>query len=421
MPEREPRPTLDVCDVAHGRQFGSMRRVTRRAAALVLAGLVLLSLNLRPAAVSVGPVLDEVRSGLDMSVASAGLLTSMPVLAFAVFGALAPVSARRIGIHRVTLLSLLAVTGGLFGRAVVDSELAFLALSLLAVAGMAMANVLIPSLVKQHFPERIGPVTALYTTALAVGLTASLMLTVPLADAFGGWRAGLGLWSALAFLAVLPWLAMVRHDVRTVDAPRSIAFVDVGRTRLGLAMALFFGLQSLQAYAVFGWFATLWRDAGFSAAAAGALLGVVAAISIPLSLWAPAAMARPGDRRWILVVVILCYPVTYLGLIVAPHSLAVLWAVVLGIAMSSFPIFLVLIGLRTRTSEGTAALSGFTQSTGYLLAALGPFGVGTLYEASGGWTVPLAVLLALSLPLLALGLYIGKPAALEDQLSPARP
>jgi CP family cyanate transporter-like MFS transporter len=224
----------------------------------------------------------------------------------------------------------------------------------------------------------------------------------------------------LAFLAVLPWIALVRHDVRAADAPRSLGFVDVARTRLGLAMAAFFGLQSLQAYAVFGWFATLWRDAGFSAAAAGALVGVVAAMSIPLSLWAPTAMARPGDRRWILAGVIMCFPVSYVGLVVAPHRLAVVWAVVLGVGMVSFPIVLVLIGLRTRTSEGTAALSGFTQSTGYLLAALGPFGVGTLREASGGWTVPLLVLVALSIPLLALALYVGRPAYLEDQLEPAR-
>jgi CP family cyanate transporter-like MFS transporter len=420
VPGCEPSPALDVGDVPHASQFGSMRPVTRRAALLVLAGLLLLSLNLRPAAVSVGPLLEEVRSGLDMSAGSAGLLTSLPVLAFAVFGALAPVAARHVGVHRVTLLSLLAVTGGLLVRALVHREAAFLALSMLALAGMAMANVLLPSLVKLHFPDRIGPVTALYTTALAVGLTTSLVLTVPIAEAAGGWRVGLGVWSALAFLAVLPWLALLRHDVRTDDAPRSLGFLDVARTPLGLAMAAFFGLQSLQAYAVFGWFATLWRDAGFSAAEAGALVGVVAAMSIPLSLWAPTAMARPGDRRWILAGVILCYPVSYVGLIVAPHGLAVLWAVVLGVAMASFPIVLVLIGLRTRTSEGTAALSGFTQSTGYLLAAVGPFGVGVLRESSGSWTVPLVVLLALSLPLLALGMYVGKPAVVEDQLRRAR-
>jgi CP family cyanate transporter-like MFS transporter len=391
--------------------------VSRRSTALVLLAILLLSLNLRPAAVSVGPVLDELRDGLDMGPASAGLLTSLPVLAFAVFGALAPAAARRLGPHRVTLLSLLAVVVGLAGRSVARQETAFLALSLVAVAGMAMANVLIPSLVRLHFPDRIGLLTGLYTTALAVGLTASFLLTVPVSDALGGWRYGIGIWAVLAAVAALPWFALVRHDER-LDAPvRDVGFGDIARTRMGWAMTFFFGLQSLMAYAVFGWFATLWRDAGFGAGTASALVGIVASVSIPLSLWAPQVMARPGDQRWLLVLIMGCYPVAYVGLILAPHALAVLWALVLGTALVTFPIVLTLVGLRTRTASATAALSGWTQSTGYLMAALGPFGVGVLHDATGDWTVPLLVLTALSVPLFVVGLYVGKPAHIEDQLA----
>jgi MFS transporter, CP family, cyanate transporter len=393
--------------------------VSRRATALVLAGILLLSLNLRPAAVSVGPVLAELRDGLDMGAAGAGLLTSLPVLAFAVFGALAPAAARRLGPHRVTLLALLAVVVGLAGRAVVAQEAAFLALSLGAVAGMAMANVLMPSLVRLHFPDRIGLVTALYTTFLAVGLTAAFLLTVPVADAFGGWRYGLGAWAVLALVAALPWFGLVAHDERLDTPARDVTYVDVARTRLGWAMAAFFGLQSLQAYAVFGWFATLWRDAGFSAATASALVAVVAGVSIPLSLLAPQLIARPGDRRLVLVLVMACYPVAYLGLVAAPDRFALVWALVLGAALATFPIVLTLIGLRTRSAGATAALSGFTQSAGYLMAAAGPFGVGVLHEATDGWTAPLLVLTALSVPLFLLGMYVGRPAHIEDQL-PAR-
>jgi CP family cyanate transporter-like MFS transporter len=384
---------------------------------VVLAGILLLSLNLRPAAVSIGPVLEELRDGLDMGPASAGLLTSLPVLAFAVFGALAPAAAARLGPHRVTFLALLAVVVGLAGRAVVHHEASFLALSLVAVAGMAMANVLIPSLVRLHFPDRIGLLTALYTTALAVGLTAAFLLTVPVADAFGGWRYGIGIWAVLAAVAAVPWFGLVRRD-QALEAPvRDVSYGDIARTRLGWAMTLFFGLQSLMAYAVFGWFATLWRDAGFGAGTASALVGIVAAMSIPLSLLLPQVVARPGDQRWVLVLVMSCYPVAYIGLVVAPHSLAVLWAVVLGAALTTFPIVLTYIGLRTRTAGATAALSGWTQSTGYLMAALGPFGVGVLHEATDGWTVPLLGLIALSVPLFLVGLYVGKPAHIEDQLS----
>ncbi len=388
----------------------------RRSTVLVLAGVVLLSLNLRPAAVSVGPVLSELRDGLGMGPASAGLLTSLPVLAFAVFGALAPAAAARLGPHRVTLLSLLAVVVGLAGRATVGSEAAFLALSLVAVAGMAMANVLIPSLVRLHFPTRIGLMTAVYTTSLAVGLTAAFLLTVPVADAFGSWRYGIGAWAVLAAVAAVPWVALVRRDAALTTPARDVSFRDIARTRLGWAMTAFFGLQSLMAYAVFGWFATLWRDAGFGAGTASALVGIVAAMSIPLSLYLPQAVARPGDQRLVLIMVMSCYPVAYVGLLVAPHSLAVLWAVVLGAALTTFPVVLTFLGLRTRTAAATAALSGWTQSTGYLVAAIGPFGVGVLHDASGGWTVPLVVLLALSVPLFVVGLYVGRPAHIEDQL-----
>lgn len=395
-------------------------RVTRRSSALVLAGLLLLSLNLRPAAVSVGPVLAEVRAGLGMSAVSAGLLTSLPVLAFACFGALAPAAARAVGVHRVTLLALLALVAGLFGRSFAGDQVVFLGLSMVALAGMAMANVLLPSLVKLHFPDHIGRVTGLYTTALSIGLTAALVLTVPVSVAFDGWRSGLGAWALVALLAAVPWLTLVRHDRALESQPRSITFGDVARTRLGLAMAGFFGLQSLQAYVVFGWFATLWRDHGYTATQAGGLVGLLAAVSIPLSLWAPSAVARSADPRRILLAVMLCYPVGYLGLLLAPHALAIPCALLVGVGTVTFPIVLVLIGLRSRTPAGTAALSGFTQSMGYLVAVTGPFSVGVLHDATDGWTAPLLVLVALMVPQVLVGLYAARPAYIEDQLGATR-
>ncbi len=387
------------------------------ATALVLVGLLLLAVNLRPAAVSVGPVLAEVRSGLGMSTAVAGLLTSMPVLAFAGFGAAAPWLARRVGVHRVTLVALVSVAAGLAARAAVSDASAFLVLSMLALAGMAVANVLLPSLVKLHFPDRIGRVTALYTAALAVGLTGALTLTVPIAEAAGGWRSGLAAWALVAVVAALPWLRLVRHDRHLAASPHDVRLGDVARTRLGLGMALFFGLQSMHAYAIFGWFAQLWRDNGYSPALAGLLVGLVAGTSVPLSLWLPAAAARRADQRSIMLGVMACYPVAYVGLMLAPHDLAVVWAVVVGAGTCTFPLILTLIGLRSRTPSGTAALSGFTQSAGYLLAALGPFTVGVLYGATGGWTAPLWFLVALTVPQMAIGWYVARPAYVEDQLA----
>lgn len=388
---------------------------------LVLLGLVLLSFNLRPAAVSVGPVLEEVRDGLALSGPEAGLLTSLPVLAFAVFGALAPTFARAAGLHRAAGAGLVAVVVGLAGRASVHDDIAFLGLSAVALAGMATANVLIPSLVKLHFPDRIGRATAIYTTALATGLTSAFLLTVPVADLTGSWRGGLGVWSLTALLALAPWVALSAHDRHLDRDRRTISFGEVGRTRLGWAMAVMFGLQSLQAYSIFGWFAQLWRDHGYSAGQAGLLVAIVAAVSIPLSLWLPALCARLESQVALIVGVLTSYLVGYGMLLVDAHTLAIPAAILIGVGCCIFPLVLTLIGLRTHTADGTAALSGFTQSLGYLLSALGPFLVGTIYGATDSWTVPLWLLLALVVPLIAVGAYVGRPAYLEDQLGRLQP
>lgn len=376
----------------------------------------MVSLNLRTAAVSVGPVLLELRRGLAMSPAAAGVLTALPVLAFAVFGAVAPWLARVVGVHRVTLISLSAVTVGMAVRVTVDSAVPFLAWSLLALAGMATANVLLPSLVKLHFPDRVGAVTAVYTTALALGLTAALTLTAPLAGQLGGWRHGLGSWAVLALVATVPWLRLVGHDRHLESGPEGVRLLQVARTRLGMAMAVFFGLQSLQAYSVFGWFAQLWRDSGYSATEAGGLVGLLAGVSIPLSLVVPAWAARLPDQRVLLVAIMACYPIGYVGMLWEPHRFAVVWAVIIGIGACTFPLILTMLGLRSRTPGGTAALSGFTQSLGYLIAAAGPFAMSALYDATGGWTWPLWLLLSLMVPQLLTGWYSAGPRFVEDQL-----
>ncbi|SFC38712.1 MFS transporter, CP family, cyanate transporter [Nocardioides terrae] len=395
--------------------------MTRRSSAVVLIAILLLAVNLRPTAVSVGPVLEEVEHGLHMGATMTGLLTSLPVLAFALFGSVAPLLARRFGIHRVTLLALFAVAIGLFARALADDEVVFLGLSMLALAGMALANVLLPSLVKLHFPDQVGRVTALYTTLLAVGLTLALTLTVPVSHAGGGWRTGLGVWALVAVVAAIPWLPMVAHDQSVDVGPHNVGFLEVVRTPIGVAMIFFFGLQSLQAYVVFGWFATLWRDAGFSAAEAGLLVGLLAAVSIPLSLWAPAALARSARPRSILLFFMLCYPVGYLALLIAPHGLAVPAALLIGTGAVTFPLVLVMINMRSRTPAGTAALSSVTQSLGYLIAGVGPFAIGLLHHRTDGWTWPLWVLIAVCVPQTIVGMLCSREVFVEDQLVRAVP
>ena len=404
----------------------SSQAPTRLGQGLVVVGIVSLALNLRPAAVSIGPVLEEVRAGLDMSSTEAGVLTSLPVVAFAAFGALAPRAAARVGPHRLTAIALLAISVGLVARSRVEGVGAFLALSLLSLAGMATANVVLPSLVKRHFPHHVATMTAIYSTALAVGLTSASVLTVPISraagggDAADGWRTGLVAWAVLAVVALVPWLLLLGRDRAgapgTGSTGTAITFGRVARTRLGWLMAGFFGFQALQAYAIFGWLPAIYRDAGFSPTSAGVLLGVVTGTSIPMSFLLPSLAGRMRDVSPILWALGACYAVGYGGLVLEPAGAAWLWAILIGAGTSTFPLVLVLIGLRSRTPQGTASLSGFTQAVGYLLSAVGPLGVGVLHDASGGWTVPVLTLLALVVPLLACALAVARPRYLEDEL-----
>lgn len=386
----------------------------------VLVALLALAFNLRPAAASVGPLVQEVEDGLGLSAASAGLLTSLPVLAFAAFGGLAPWLASRLGVHRLTALALVTTVAGLAWRATTASPSLFLLATVLSLAGMATANVLLPSLVKLHFPDRVGLVTSLYTTVLASGLALASVLTVPAARALGSWRWGLGVWAVAAAVAVLPWLGMLSHDVRGERRPQTITMRQVAGTRLGRLMAVAFGLQSLQAYAVFGWVAQVYRDAGYSATDAGLLLGLLTGVGIPVSLLIPTLAARRPSQVWLMLSLLGCLPVGMLGLAFAPLTASWAWAVLIGISQGTFPLILTMLGLRARTSEGTAALSGFAQSTGYLVAALGPFGMSVLHDLTGGWTVPLLCLVALAVPLAAAGAGAARPSYVEDELGAQR-
>jgi CP family cyanate transporter-like MFS transporter len=386
---------------------------------LLVLAIVLTAVNLRTAVTSVGPVLDELENGLGLGSGLAGVLTTLPVLAFAALGAVTPSIAGWLGERRTLALSLLLMAAGLAVRAVAGSVTLFLGMSVLALVGGAMGNVLLPTLVKRHFPDRIGPMTAVYTTALAVGTTAAAGLTVPVArlDGTDGWRLGLGVWALLAAVAVLPWLGLLRGEVRRGTPHGDHRATALLRSRVAWALAVYFGSQSLQAYVAFGWFAQLYRDAGLSAQRAGLLVAFLAALSIPVSMVMPAWAARMRSQRPLIVLLVVLYLVAYVGLLVAPSTAPWLWAALAGLASAAFPLALTLIGLRTRTPATTAALSAFAQSVGYLLAGAGPLLVGVLYGATGGWRWPFVLLFAALVAMLVAGWVVGRERYVEDDLA----
>lgn len=384
---------------------------------LVGAAIILLALNLRLAVGSVGVVLDDLRDDLGMSASVAGVLTTLPVLCFAFFGGSSHGVVRRLGLHRTTVLLLAVTAVGLVARAFVDSSALFLLLTVVSLAGAAVGNVILPALAKVHFPDRIPLISSLYGAALMTGAALGSVVTVPIADVFGSWRAGIGAWAILALAALIPWLRFLGHDLHVDPAASTrLRMSSLRRSRLAWATALCFGSQSAQAYAQFGWFPAILHDGGLSTTAAGAMQGVLSAVGIPVTLALPALIHRVGTRPWLPWLFSGVTVVGWLGVLVAPSSLALLWAVLLGVGGCAFTWTLTMIGRRSRTPDGTAALSAFAQSIGYVVAGIGPFGTGLLHDATGDWTLPVLLLAAAGLLIGVFGTIVNREVYVEDTL-----
>ncbi|TDC19869.1 MFS transporter [Streptomyces sp. 8K308] len=401
--------------------------VARAAAPLLLvAGLALAAFNLRPALASIGPLLPEIRDGLEMNGAVAGLLTSVPALCFAVFGIAAPRLARRHGLPTVLVAGLAALAAGLALRALAGSTPVFLLTSTLALAGVAIGNVLMPVLVKQYFPDRMGTMTGLYSMALSFGAACAAGLSVPLAHALGDdWRPGLGFWALPAAVAVLPWLAALphaRHARRTHPAANRsgsaggpvAAAPRLARSGTAWALAVFFGLQATAAYVTLGWSPQIYQDAGVSAGTAGVLAAVIIGLGAPIGFVLPPIAARMRHQGPLVALLGAFGLAGYAGLWLAPAGGAWLWAIFLGLANCSFPVVLTMIGMRSRTPQGVVRLSAFAQSIGYLISVPGPLLVGTLNEATGDWHAPLGLMVTLMLIQVAVGFRAGRDRCVED-------
>lgn len=406
---------------------------------LVVAGIVLSAVNLRPAITSLGALLEEVRDGLGMSGSVAGLLTSVPPLCFAVFGVMAPRLARRFGPAAVVCAGMAAIFTGLLIRPYAGGTAGFLAASALALMGIAVSNVLMPVIVKRWFPDRVGSMTGLYSMVLALGTSLPAAVTVPMTHALGGnWKLGLAVWAVLAAAAVVPWIPLVREGrERSVPAARSAQAqaqaqaqtpasasaraaeeqppLRITRSRTAWALAVFFGLQATAAYITMGWMPQIFRDAGVSAGTAGLLLAVTMVMGVPLAFVIPRIAARLPHQGPIVLVLGVCGLAGYAGLYLAPAAGAWAWALLLGIANCAFPLALTMVGMRARSGPGVAQLSAFAQSTGYLISIPGPLLVGVLYQHSGGWGLPIALMAGLMVPQMVVGVLAGRDRTVEAE------
>ncbi|MNO43009.1 putative transporter YycB [compost metagenome] len=381
---------------------------------LLLLGLVLVALNLRPALSSMAPVLGQVSEGLGLNASQAGLLTTLPVLCLGLFAPLAPVLARRFGSERVILGILATLALGIVVRSSLGATGVFLG-SLMAGASIGIIGVLLPGIVKRDFPQHAGTLTGVYTMALCLGAAMAAGATVPLAQHFdGSWALGLGFWMLPALLAMLVWLPQARqgHGLHKV----AYRVRGLWRDPLAWQVTLYMGLQSSLAYIVFGWLPSILIGRGLSPTEAGLVLSGSVIVQLVSSLSAPWLATRGKDQRLAIVLVMLITLAGLFGCLYAPLSGLWGWAVVLGLGQGgTFALALTLIVLRSKDAHVAANLSSMAQGVGYTLASMGPFAVGLVHDLTGGWAAVGWIFAVLGVGAIVFGLGAGR--ALHVQVS----
>jgi CP family cyanate transporter-like MFS transporter len=353
---------------------------------LLLLGLILVALNLRPALSSMAPMLSEISKTLGLSAAQAGLLTTLPVLCLGLFAPLAPVLARRFGAERVVLGILLTLAGGIILRSSFG-EIGLFAGSVLAGASIGVIGVLLPGIVKRDFPKQAGTMTGVYTMALCLGAAMAAGATVPLSEHFDrSWAMGLGFWVLPALVAAIFWLPQVGGQKH---GTHNVAYRVRGLLRDPLAwqVTFYMGLQSSLAYIVFGWLPSILIGRGLTPTQAGLVLSGSVIVQLASSLVAPWLATRGKDQRLAIVVVMVLTLGGLFGCLYAPIEGLWGWAILLGLGQgATFSLALTLIVLRSRDSHVAANLSSMAQGFGYTLASMGPFAVGIVHDLTGGWT-----------------------------------
>lgn len=380
---------------------------------LLLASLMLIALNLRPALSSLAPLLRHIEGSTGLSSSAVGLLTTLPVLCLGLFAPLAPRLARRWGSERALGAILALLAAGIVLRSLLPPAGLFLG-SLVAGACIGILGVLLPALVKRDFPAQAGQLMGLYTMMLCIGAALAAGATAPLAEAFGGhWQPALATWALVALVALLVWLPQLRQPPS--QTPPRGAGGSLWRNRLAWQITLYMGLQSSLAYIVFGWLPTLLMDRGLGTVQAGLMLSGSVLTQLLSALTAPWLATRGRDQRLAIVVVMALTLAGLLGCLYAPVGSLWLWAVVLGLGQGgTFSLALALLVLRSRDAETAGRLSGMAQGAGYSLASLGPLLVGVLHDATRSWA-PMGLLFCLIAVLATLfGLGAGRTRYVND-------
>lgn len=379
---------------------------------LLISGIVLVAFNLRPAITSVGPLVGIIQEDVGLAHWSAGLLMSIPLISFAVMSSLVPRIAARLSNEKTLLLGLVILLVGICIRSISMTLFIFVGTLLIGV-GIAIGNVLLPVVVKEKFPQKFGLMTSIYSTSM--GLFASLAsgISIPLAHGLKlGWDGALIVWGIPTIIAIVVWILLIRLNPAKDNAVKSVRISarQIWRSPLAWKIALFMGFQSSLFYITMSWLPEILYNYGISRGTAGWLLSFTQIVGVPVSFLVPILAGRLRSQVWIAFALGMCSIVGYGGLWMgSSYPMMILSIILIGIALGgNFPLALSYIGIRARNGNQAAELSGMAQSTGYMLAAIGPILIGYLYDMTQVWTIPLITLIVISGLVMTFGMLSGR-------------
>lgn len=378
----------------------------------LIIGIVLVSLTMRSPLTSVGPLVGSIRESLGLSNAGAGLLTTLPMLAFAFLSPFTPFLARRFGVERTIFYALILLMGGIVIRSSLTTTASLFAGTALLGLAIAISNVLIPSVIKRDFSRQVGLMTGVYSVSMNLCGAIASGLSIPLARDFNlGWSGALGIWGVLALLAALFWLPQIKTSrVSSGTATNNtVARRSLWGSPLAWMITIFMGMQSLFFYVLIAWLPEIMTSRGLSEDNAGWMLSLFQIAALPVSFIVPIIAGRMKNQRILVIIMVILLFIALGGLYFGGSMLISLWIILLGIGGGfGFSLAMIFLSLRTKDAHDAASLSGMSQSVGYLLAATGPLLFGLLHDITASWNFPLLLLIAVSALLLIAGLGASK-------------
>ena len=362
-------------------------------------GIVSIGTVLRSPFTALPTILGDIAQGLGVEVSSLGILTSLPLLMFALFSAFASRLAQKIGLEHLFTYCLLLLTVGSVIR-IFNLPLLYLG-TLIVGASIAIFNVLLPSMIQANQPQKISLLTTLYVTAMGISTAIASYLSVPITQA-SSWKGLILVLSFLCLVTLLVWLPNHRHNHYLEGQQEKKSKENILKSKSVWAIIVFGGLQSLLFYTSMTWLPTMAISAGLSNSDAALLASIFSLISIPFSMTIPSLTTRLSDgHRRIMLTIISIAGMIGIAMLLYPSNNFLYWLVahlLIGTACSAlFPYLMVCFSLKTSSPEKTAQLSGLAQTGGYILAAFGPTLFGYSFDLFQSWTPAVLALLAIDI------------------------